>query len=387
MDLCHVPATREKGWYLALMAPQRQRSQLCLAGPLPALLPPARLAGLRGRPAAALPGRCHRHGGRHRRHGLHPGRCGRCCPAESFLAIRKAGHLCVQTAAQPYSDYSGREKVMEVRTDAISPGLRILLVDQWVETGGTMRAAIELVERLGGVVAGRRGHPRVHPWVQWDHRSHGLWWPALSPPVCPHRCRCHLHGEQRGGGSGSRSATSAPTVSPPACSPASTSTASAGTDVAVSPRVSPAAPRGTQGCWLCRTGMLLGGKGNSSIHPPASLRAWGLHQGQEDPQPVPAPCPQPHTFLTKHKKDFIKTKGSLRTSPPASSTWVCIATEPHSCLPQPGVPRQAMGWGAGGGRDISSGPAGGAPLLVQGCEHRGGRAVPSLAALGFPAGR
>ncbi|NWH72612.1 APT1 phosphoribosyltransferase, partial [Piaya cayana] len=78
---------------------------------------------------------------------------------KGFLAIRKAGHLCVQTVTQPYTDYSGREKVMEVRTDAISPGLRILLVDQWVETGGTMRAAIQLVERLGGVVAGRRGLP------------------------------------------------------------------------------------------------------------------------------------------------------------------------------------------------------------------------------------
>lgn len=41
---------------------------------------------------------------------------------KGFLAIRKAGHLCVQTVAQPYTDYSGREKVMEVSTDAISPG-------------------------------------------------------------------------------------------------------------------------------------------------------------------------------------------------------------------------------------------------------------------------
>lgn len=40
-------------------------------------------------------------------------------------------------------------------------GLRILLVDQWVETGGTMQAAIQLVERLGGVVAGRRGGTRA----------------------------------------------------------------------------------------------------------------------------------------------------------------------------------------------------------------------------------
>uniref|UniRef100_A0A8C3CAF4 adenine phosphoribosyltransferase n=1 Tax=Cairina moschata TaxID=8855 RepID=A0A8C3CAF4_CAIMO len=80
---------------------------------------------------------------------------------KGFLAIRKAGHLCVETLSEPYTDYSGREKVMEVRTDTVSPGLRVLLVDQWVETGGTMRAAIRLVERLGGVVAGRRGHPGV----------------------------------------------------------------------------------------------------------------------------------------------------------------------------------------------------------------------------------
>lgn len=41
---------------------------------------------------------------------------------KGFLAIRKAGHLCVQTVAQSYTDYSGREKVMEVPTDAISAG-------------------------------------------------------------------------------------------------------------------------------------------------------------------------------------------------------------------------------------------------------------------------
>uniref|UniRef100_A0A8C9EWX3 adenine phosphoribosyltransferase n=1 Tax=Pavo cristatus TaxID=9049 RepID=A0A8C9EWX3_PAVCR len=70
---------------------------------------------------------------------------------KGFLAIRKAGHLCVETLAEPYTDYSGREKLCP------SPGLRILLVDQWVETGGTMRAAIRLVERQGGVVAGRTG--------------------------------------------------------------------------------------------------------------------------------------------------------------------------------------------------------------------------------------
>lgn len=51
-----------------------------------------------------------------------PGSAAAAVLQKGFLAIRKAGHLCVQTVAQPYTDYSGREKVMEVRTDAISPG-------------------------------------------------------------------------------------------------------------------------------------------------------------------------------------------------------------------------------------------------------------------------
>lgn len=33
-------------------------------------------------------------------------------------------------------------------------GLRVLLVDQWIETGGTMKAAIQLVEKLGATVVG-----------------------------------------------------------------------------------------------------------------------------------------------------------------------------------------------------------------------------------------
>ncbi|XP_067307175.1 zgc:174895 isoform X3 [Pseudorasbora parva] len=73
---------------------------------------------------------------------------------KGFLAIRKAGHLCVQTHTQDYSDYSGREKLMEVRVDVLKPGLRVLIVDQWIETGGTMRAAIKLVENQGATVIG-----------------------------------------------------------------------------------------------------------------------------------------------------------------------------------------------------------------------------------------
>ncbi|XP_076832602.1 adenine phosphoribosyltransferase-like isoform X2 [Brachyhypopomus gauderio] len=73
---------------------------------------------------------------------------------KGFLAIRKAGHLCVTTQTQDYSDYSSREKMMEVRIDVLKPGVRVLIVDQWIETGGTMKAAIKLVERLGATVIG-----------------------------------------------------------------------------------------------------------------------------------------------------------------------------------------------------------------------------------------
>jgi len=71
-----------------------------------------------------------------------------------FLPIRKAGKLCVDTDSVSFSNYSGRTQDMEMRTPAFAPGTRVLLVDQWVETGGTMDGAIRLVEQQGGVVAG-----------------------------------------------------------------------------------------------------------------------------------------------------------------------------------------------------------------------------------------
>ena len=71
-----------------------------------------------------------------------------------FLPIRKAGKLCVDTDKVTFSNYSGRTQDMEMRQPAYAPGTRVLLADQWVETGGTMDGAIRLVERQNGVVAG-----------------------------------------------------------------------------------------------------------------------------------------------------------------------------------------------------------------------------------------
>ena len=71
-----------------------------------------------------------------------------------FLPIRKAGKLCVDTDAVSFINYSGRTQDMEVRTPAFAAGTRVLLVDQWIETGGTMEGAIRLVQRQGGIVTG-----------------------------------------------------------------------------------------------------------------------------------------------------------------------------------------------------------------------------------------
>ena len=71
-----------------------------------------------------------------------------------FLPIRKAGKLCVDTESVTFTNYSGRTQDMEVRTPAFLSGTRVLLVDQWIETGGTMDGAIRLVKRQEGIVAG-----------------------------------------------------------------------------------------------------------------------------------------------------------------------------------------------------------------------------------------
>jgi adenine phosphoribosyltransferase len=69
-----------------------------------------------------------------------------------FLPIRKAGKLCVETDRVSFSNYSGRTQDMEMRKPAFAAGTKVLLADQWIETGGTMDGAIRLVERQGGKV-------------------------------------------------------------------------------------------------------------------------------------------------------------------------------------------------------------------------------------------
>jgi len=72
---------------------------------------------------------------------------------KGFVPLRKGGKLPVQSDAAYFVDYTGQQKSLEIRRDALQPGSRVLLVDEWVETGAQIKAAIELLEKQGATVA------------------------------------------------------------------------------------------------------------------------------------------------------------------------------------------------------------------------------------------
>ncbi len=68
-----------------------------------------------------------------------------------FVALRKSGKLPADTIAETYQLEYG-EEVLEIHKDAIKPGQRVLLVDDVLATGGTAKAGVKLIERLGGSI-------------------------------------------------------------------------------------------------------------------------------------------------------------------------------------------------------------------------------------------
>ncbi|HZB31001.1 MAG TPA: adenine phosphoribosyltransferase [Streptosporangiaceae bacterium] len=70
-----------------------------------------------------------------------------------FVPVRKRGKLPAETYEQAYELEYGTETI-EIHKDAFRPGERVLIVDDVLATGGTARAAAELVRRGGGDVAG-----------------------------------------------------------------------------------------------------------------------------------------------------------------------------------------------------------------------------------------
>ena len=70
-----------------------------------------------------------------------------------FIAARKPGKLPWETVEATYDLEYGTDS-LEVHRDAVTPGARVIVLDDVLATGGTARAKCELVEQLGGVVAG-----------------------------------------------------------------------------------------------------------------------------------------------------------------------------------------------------------------------------------------
>ena len=68
-----------------------------------------------------------------------------------FVPIRKKGKLPFTTVTETYELEYGSATV-ELHTDAVEPGQRVLLIDDLIATGGTMMAGRKLLERLGATV-------------------------------------------------------------------------------------------------------------------------------------------------------------------------------------------------------------------------------------------
>ncbi len=68
-----------------------------------------------------------------------------------FIMLRKKGKLPGPTIGYDYALEYGSDRI-EVQADAVKPGQRVVVVDDLLATGGTMRAGIELLRRVGAVV-------------------------------------------------------------------------------------------------------------------------------------------------------------------------------------------------------------------------------------------
>jgi len=70
-----------------------------------------------------------------------------------FVPVRKPGKLPAASFQMEYELEYGTDK-LEIHQDAIAPGMRVLIVDDLIATGGTAKAVAEMVERMGATVIG-----------------------------------------------------------------------------------------------------------------------------------------------------------------------------------------------------------------------------------------
>lgn len=72
---------------------------------------------------------------------------------KGFIAIRKKGKIPPPTYAESYTLEYG-EQTVEIEANAVQPGERVLVVDDLIATGGSAKAASDLIEKSGGKVVG-----------------------------------------------------------------------------------------------------------------------------------------------------------------------------------------------------------------------------------------
>jgi adenine phosphoribosyltransferase len=70
---------------------------------------------------------------------------------KGFIPIRKKGKLPAETIGHDYELEYGTDRI-EIHTDAIGKGERVLLVDDLIATGGTAEAACALIQKIGGEI-------------------------------------------------------------------------------------------------------------------------------------------------------------------------------------------------------------------------------------------
>jgi adenine phosphoribosyltransferase len=100
-----------------------------------------------------------------------------CCLSAGFILVRKPGKLPHKKVSKTYDLEYGKD-TLEMHEDSIVKGQRVVVVDDVLATGGTMRASCDLVEHLGGQIVGvavltellaLKGRDRVAP-----HKVHSV---------------------------------------------------------------------------------------------------------------------------------------------------------------------------------------------------------------------
>ena len=76
-----------------------------------------------------------------------------CCLSAGFGIVRKPGKLPFRSISKSYALEYG-ESILEMHEDAIRPGQRVLICDDVLATGGTMKACCDIVKQLGGQIVG-----------------------------------------------------------------------------------------------------------------------------------------------------------------------------------------------------------------------------------------